>query len=160
MKNIINLFITVALFACSSTKKDKNNQNSESYGLNSKVAKSGDANSLSKDKFVADRVFFDFDSFAITKESKDTAKSQADFLKNAKINNITIAGHTDERGTEQYNLILGKKRAEAVKKALIQEGLSKSVKVKILTYGKQKPEVFGNTEDTHAKNRRAVLTIN
>lgn len=157
-----NLFfcsaIFVSLVACSSdSDKKKNSSNNEAYGAASKIAKAGDANSLSPSSFVPDRVFFDFDSDKLTSDAVDSVKIQAKFLKVASPA-IIIEGHADERGTENYNLALGMKRAKAVKALLVKQGV-KADKIKVVTYGKQRPEVSGSSEESYAKNRRSVIVI-
>ncbi|QED23665.1 OmpA family protein [Candidatus Deianiraea vastatrix] len=155
MKNYFYLTILLALVA-SCGKNGNNKGNKEAYGHDSKVSSKG-VNSLSKDSFVPDRVFFDFDSSAITHEGIEALKTQAEYLKTNKLS-VVVEGHADERGTDAYNLALGLKRAKAVKAILVKHGVQ-SAKIKVVTFGKQKIEFPGDSEEVHAKNRRSVTVV-
>jgi peptidoglycan-associated lipoprotein len=102
-------------------------------------------------------VYFDYDSFAIRAEFQPTLEAHAKYLKADKSRKVGIEGHTDERGGREYNLALGQKRAEAVRKALLLLGVSDS-QMEAVSYGKEKPAVAGNTEAALEKNRRAEFS--
>ena len=104
---------------------------------------------------VGDRVFFDFDKSDLTSEARATLDRQAAWLKKYGSVNVTIEGHCDERGTREYNLALGERRATAVKNYLVAAGIS-TARVKTLSYGKERPVALGSDEASWAKNRRAV----
>ncbi len=108
---------------------------------------------------VKDRVFFDYDSAELKAEAKSILAVQAQWLKSDSSIKITIEGHCDERGTREYNIALGEKRANSVKNYLVSKGVDTS-RIKIVSYGKEKPAFFGSTPDIWAKNRRAVTVIN
>lgn len=108
---------------------------------------------------VKDRVFFDYDSAKLSKDAKEILAVQAEWLKSDKSIKITIEGHCDERGTREYNIALGEKRANTAKNYLIKKGVAKS-RIKTVSYGKEKPAFFGSTPKIMAKNRRAVTVIN
>ena len=108
---------------------------------------------------VKDRVFFDFDKSAIPAGANGTIISQSAWLKTYPNTSAVIEGHTDSRGTAAYNLALGARRASAVKKALVSNGVEAS-RLKEVSYGKERLEQAGDNEAAHAANRRAVTVIN
>lgn len=107
---------------------------------------------------AGDRVFFPFDSSALSQHSKDTLGKQGDWLKSHPHIKATIEGHCDERGTREYNLALGERRAEVVKKFLAHHGIESS-RLDTVSYGKERPAVIGNNEDAWKQNRRSVTLI-
>jgi len=108
---------------------------------------------------VGDRVFFDFDSSVIRSEGQETLKKQAAIMQKHPKMAFIIEGHCDERGTREYNLALGERRANAVKKFLMSLGVAGD-RISVISYGKDRPEMMGSTEEAWAKNRRAVTTTN
>lgn len=103
-----------------------------------------------------DRVFFKFDSSALSEQSKKVLDETANWLKNNKDINILIEGHCDERGTREYNLALGQRRADAAKKYIVSKGID-SIRIKTISYGKERPAVVGKGEAIWSKNRRSVI---
>jgi len=101
-------------------------------------------------------VYFDYDSFVIRSEFQSVIESHAKFIRADKSKKVAIEGHTDERGGREYNLALGQKRAEAVRRALTLSGVSDS-QLEAVSFGKEKPAVMGSTEEAMAKNRRAEI---
>lgn len=108
---------------------------------------------------VGDRIFFAFDRSDITAESRATLQRQAQLLTANPSVSITIEGHCDERGTREYNLGLGERRANATKQALVALGIAAN-RINTISYGKERPAVLGHTEAAWAQNRRAVTVIN
>lgn len=108
---------------------------------------------------VQDRVFFDYDSYGLTDEAKKILETQVAWLKSDLNIKVTVEGHTDERGTREYNVALGEKRAKAVRDYLVSHGVE-NARVKTISYGKERPAFFGATDSIFAKNRRAVTVIN
>ncbi len=102
-------------------------------------------------------VYFDYDSFAIKAESQALVESNARLIKADKNRKVVIEGHTDERGGREYNLALGQKRAEAVRRALGLLGVADS-QMEAVSFGKEKPMVAGADEASLAKNRRAEIS--
>ena len=102
-------------------------------------------------------VYFDYDSFAIKPEFQSVIEGHARFLNANKGRRVVIEGHTDERGGREYNLALGQKRAEAVRRALGLLGVS-DAQVEPVSFGKEKPLATGTTEEAFAKNRRAEIS--
>ncbi len=103
-------------------------------------------------------IHFDYDKFFIRDDAKSTLEANAAFLKKWRSVNLLIEGHCDERGTEEYNLALGEKRAKSTYDYLISLGIS-SGRLKIISYGKSQPVDMGHNEIAWQKNRRAQFTI-
>jgi peptidoglycan-associated lipoprotein len=108
---------------------------------------------------AGDRVFFAFDSSEITGEAREILAKQAAWLGKYPNVTVTIEGHCDKRGTREYNLALGARRAEAVKQILIAEGVSAS-RISTISYGKERPIVAGDTEEAYAQNRVGITRVN
>ena len=108
---------------------------------------------------VGDRVFFDFDKSDIKPEGRQILQRQADWLKKYPNVTVTVEGHCDERGTREYNLALGERRASAVKKLLVALGIPAN-RVSTISYGKERPAVVGSNEAAWAQNRRGVTVVN
>jgi len=102
-------------------------------------------------------VYFDYDSFVIKPEFQTLVEIHANYIKSDKSRKVVIEGHTDERGGREYNLALGQKRAEAVRRALGLLGVVDS-QVEAVSFGKEKPLVQGNDEAVWSKNRRAEIS--
>ncbi|HIJ62901.1 MAG TPA: peptidoglycan-associated lipoprotein Pal [Rhodospirillaceae bacterium] len=107
---------------------------------------------------AGDRVFFEYNKSNIGADAKVTLDKQVAWLKKYPNYAITVEGHADERGTREYNLALGDKRAAATKKYLVAAGLP-AARVKTISYGKERPAELGSTEAAWAKNRRAVTVL-
>lgn len=101
-------------------------------------------------------VYFDFDSFVIRDEFKPAVEAHGKFLANNPNRKVIIQGHTDERGGSEYNLALGQKRAEAVRRALALAG-AKDSQMEAVSFGKEKPKALGSNEEAWAQNRRADI---
>ncbi len=108
---------------------------------------------------VGDRVFFGFDKFNLADEARATVQRQAAWLKANPTVTVTVEGHADERGTREYNLALGERRATAVKNYLVTLGVSAS-RVSTISFGKERPVALGHTEAAWSQNRRGVLAVN
>ena len=108
---------------------------------------------------VGDRIFFGYDESIITDQSAETLQQQYQFLIRNPGLSITITGHCDERGTREYNLALGERRASAAKNYLISLGIS-SNRISVISYGKEKPAVEGHDETAWTQNRTAITFIN
>jgi peptidoglycan-associated lipoprotein len=107
---------------------------------------------------VGDRVFFDTDSSTVREDGRQTLNRQAEWLKKYGNYQITIEGHCDERGTREYNLALGERRANAARQYLIAQGVPAS-RIKTVSYGKERPDPVGSDEAAWARNRRAVTAL-
>src|SRR5262245_19120796 len=107
---------------------------------------------------VGDRVFFDYDSYEIRPDAQDTLQKQAAWLQQYGQYTVTIEGHCDERGTREYNLALGERRANAVKNYLVALGVNTN-RVQTISYGKERPENTGHDEVAWQQNRRGVTVL-
>jgi len=101
-------------------------------------------------------VFFDYDSFTLKPEARAVIEKNAQFLQANKQNKAMLEGHTDERGGREYNLALGQKRAESVRRAMTLLGVSDS-QIEAVSFGKEKPAASGMDESALAKNRRVEI---
>lgn len=110
------------------------------------------------DSEVGSKVYFDYDSTQLSAEARSTLEKQAEWLKTHGSLKIVIEGHADERGTREYNLALGDRRATAAKNYLTALGVD-AARVRTVSYGKERPEALGSSEESWAKNRRAATVI-
>ncbi len=107
---------------------------------------------------IEKKVLFDYDSVILNKDAQNILAAQFGFLKFNDSVNIQIQGHTDERGTREYNLALGERRAEAVRQYFLAQGIAPG-RISIVSYGKERPAVVGSDESSWSQNRRAVTVI-
>ncbi len=107
---------------------------------------------------VGDRVFFDFDKYNLKADARGTLEKQAAWLKKWPAVTITVEGHCDERGTREYNLALGERRANSVKDYLVALGVNPS-RIRTISYGKERPVALGSNEAAWAQNRRSATTV-
>jgi peptidoglycan-associated lipoprotein len=108
---------------------------------------------------AGDRVFFAYDQSDISSEGQQILQRQAEWLKRYPRVSVTIEGHCDERGTREYNLALGERRAGAVKNVLVALGIPSS-RIQTISYGKERPIVVGSDEAGYAQNRVGITTVN
>ena len=108
---------------------------------------------------VGNTVYFGFDSSELAGEAQATLDRQAAFLNVNPTMVVIIEGHADERGTREYNLALGDRRAVAVRDYLLAQGLT-AARVRTVSYGTERPAVSGSNEESWAKNRRAATVLN
>ena len=102
-------------------------------------------------------VYFDFDSYVVRSEAQPQIEAHAKFIKAHPGAKVQLEGNTDERGGREYNLALGQKRAEAVRRALGLLGVNDS-QMEAVSYGKEKPAAEGHSEDAYAQNRRVEIS--
>ncbi|MBT5943598.1 MAG: peptidoglycan-associated lipoprotein Pal [Rhodospirillaceae bacterium] len=166
--NIPGLVVAAfVLAACSSTGDDSANSGStgassaSSGGNQTATAPTGPKPGTQQDLEVniGDRVFFAFDKSNLTADSRTVVERWAAWLKTYPANKVVIQGNTDERGTREYNLALGERRADSARDYLVSLGVD-SNRVKIVSFGKERPAVPGSNESAWAQNRRAVVVIN
>ena len=141
-----------------SASTSASNTASSSAASSSSSAPSGKT-SAEKLAQVGDTVNFDFDSAELTVSARSTLNRQSAFLSVNPDLMIVIEGHADERGTREYNLALGERRATAVRDYLVAKGIN-SARVRTVSYGKERPAVSGSDEAAWAKNRRASTVLN
>jgi peptidoglycan-associated lipoprotein len=169
-KKLLILATILAVFSCkSAAKKDdfsiEENSNAapETYQTLDNEQQAAALNAQTQAQVqeveVQDRIFFDYDAFAVSDSAKKILDTQVAWLKSDPSIKVTIEGHCDERGTREYNIALGERRANSVKNYLTSNGVDES-RIKTISYGKERPAFFGSTEDIFAKNRRAVTIVN
>jgi peptidoglycan-associated lipoprotein len=107
---------------------------------------------------VGDRVFFATDEYTLDVAAQDTLRGQAEWLMANPATNVTIEGHADERGTRQYNLALGARRANSVREYLMAQGVG-AERLKAITYGKERPVALCSDESCWSQNRRGVSVV-
>ena len=147
LKNILLvIFTTLILSACSTAKKSADIEGDVYSGKETvEYLASG----------VPDRVFFATNKSSLTTASRATLRKQATYLRKNKNLSVTIEGHADERGTREYNLALGERRANAARDYLMTYGIS-SDRISVLSYGKERPVDSGSNPLAWSKNRRSV----
>ena len=139
-----------------STSASNTASSSSASSASSSAAEKTPAEKLAQ---VGDTVNFDFDSAELTVSARSTLNRQAAFLSLNPGLMIVIEGHADERGTREYNLALGERRATAVRDYLVAKGIN-AARVRTVSYGKERPAVSGSDEAAWAKNRRATTVLN
>ena len=134
---------------------------SSSSSVDKKKSLFAQAKQTAADKLIAvgDRVLFDYDSAKLDSSAKILLDGQSRFLRANTDLNFIVEGHCDERGTREYNLALGEQRATAVRDYLVIQGIDPD-RIKVISYGKEKPAVVGSNSMAWSKNRRAVTIIN
>ena len=138
-----------------------NNEDKKNISIEDDLSEIAKINKILNEKLVevGDRVFFDYDQSSFKKEGIETLKRQARFLIANQNITITIEGHCDARGTREYNLALGEKRAYSVKSFLTSLGVEDS-RISIISFGKEKLQSLENNEKAWAQSRTAITTIN
>ena len=158
------LCLTAALIlvsACDTTGSNEGEGGvNGSYGANGNGAHGAAHPGTQEDLVVnvGDRVFFDLDKSDLSSEAQATLDRQATWLKKYATAKITLEGHCDERGTREYNLALGERRATAAKNYLVAAGVEAG-RLNTVSYGKERPAVVGSNEAAWAQNRRAVTVV-
>lgn len=173
MKKIIFCAAIVTLLAaCSSTPTNSGDQAAPTASANTAAAttagkgstttspatNSTQKNSLNdqKDALANRSVFFDFDKYLVDEKYRALIQAHAAYLKKNPNKKITLEGNTDDRGSSEYNLALGQKRAEAVRKMMVLLGVADK-QLEAVSLGKEKPKAAGKDESSRAQNRRADL---
>ncbi|NDL62770.1 peptidoglycan-associated lipoprotein Pal [Acerihabitans arboris] len=163
LKGLMLAVPVLAIAACSSHKSANNGADS-AMGAGTGMDNASGANSSSEEQARLQMqelqrnniVYFDLDKYDIRSDFAQMLDAHANFLRSNPSYKVTVEGHADERGTPEYNIALGERRANAVKMYLQGKGVSAD-QISIVSYGKEKPAVLGHDESAYAKNRRAVL---
>ena len=141
----------------SSTSSTSSSGSSSSSASSSAAA--GTDSAADKLASIGNTVYFSYDSAALDGNSQATLYRQAAFLNGNPSLTVTIEGHCDERGTREYNLALGERRAAAARDYLMAQGVDPA-RIKVISYGKERPAMAGSNEESWAKNRRAATVLN
>ena len=158
LRNKLN-FVVVLIFlsSCSSMNVTEENVGSDEVKtVKASSAKSENINYDTMAVFANATVYFEFDKSSLTSKSIQTLKSAVNVLNENSSINITLSGHADERGTREYNLALGQRRAEAVSDYFVLNGISKN-RITVKSFGEEKPVAFGQDETSYSKNRRVEI---
>lgn len=158
LRNKLN-FVVVIIFlsSCSSMNVTEENVGSDEVKtVKASYSKSDNVNYDTKAVFANATVYFEFDKSSLTSKSIQTLKSAVNALNENSSIKITLSGHADERGTREYNLALGQRRAEAVSDYFVLNGISKN-RITVKSYGEEKPVAYGQDEGSYSKNRRVEI---
>ena len=157
-KNNINLIIVlIFISSCSTLNVTQESVSSESImTIETSGPKDDYINYDSQAVFANATIYFEFDKSNLTSKSIQTLKSAVNALKENSSIKITLAGHADERGTREYNLALGQRRAEIVSDYLVLNGIQNQ-RITVKSYGEERPAVIGQDEQSYAKNRRVDI---
>jgi len=137
--------------------EDANMQGANSYGLGDYDGYQGGPGGRSAEERFAQRtLYFGFDRFDVSEQDYDVLSAHANYLEAHPNKNIRIDGHTDQRGSREYNIALGERRAKSVANVLMSQGVSRH-QIKIVSYGQEKPAAHGSTDSAYKLNRRAEL---
>ena len=155
-RNKINFLIAITfLYSCSSM----NVTEERVYSGDVKTVEALSSDSIQYDNkavFASATVYFEFDKSNLTSKSIQILKSVASALNENKSIQVTLAGHADERGTREYNLALGQRRAETVGDYFILNGISKN-RISVKSYGEERPLALGQDDESYSKNRRVEI---
>lgn len=159
---VLAMFAAVLMLAACETASDQSANtagmgNAQGQGQTTSGPRPGTQEDLVAN--VGDRVFFDFDKSDLKPEARRTIERWAAWLKQYPNVTVTIEGHCDERGTREYNLALGERRANAAKNFLTSLGVD-ARRVSTISYGKERPAVVGSNEAAWSQNRRGVMVVN
>jgi len=130
----------------------------EAGGVGSEALPGSRADFLASVGQGADRILFDTDSYTVDDQDRAVLDTQAAWLQRNAAVRVTIEGHADERGTREYNLALGDRRANAAKNYLAARGIDSS-RMTVISWGKERPDALGSDESAWAQNRRAVTVL-
>ena len=179
-KNYLILLLAIALVSCSENTKNipitgadvssdinndgntvANESSSSDISVSDNASEEKSKEEILVDELieVGDRVFFDYDEPRFKNEGVETLKRQARFLSKNKDLTVRIEGHCDQRGTREYNLALGERRAFSVKNFLISLGIEEN-RTSVISYGKERPQSLNDNEASWAQNRTAITVIN
>ena len=157
-RNKLN-FLIVIIFLSSCSSMNVTQEKVDSGGVKTVEATSINNENIRYDSmavFANATIYFEFDKSNLTSKSIQTLKSTVNALNDNSSIQITLAGHADERGTREYNLALGQRRAETVSDYLALNGISKS-RITVKSYGEERPAVLGQDEKSYSKNRRVEI---
>ena len=150
LRYISVFFLSIFLLSCT----QKGSMEDVSTGLFEK----GGMSYLDKDGTVPAKIYFDYDSYLLSSIAEGTLDLQVTWMDENPSKYILIEGHCDERGTREYNLALGERRANAVREYLVSMGID-DARLNVVSYGKERPDVEGAYDDAWSKNRRSVTTL-
>lgn len=153
--HLFGLIAAVAIAGCSSTEEateDAGASAGTGTTATESVSTGGETSNLLSQRVV----YFDFDKSAIRADAYEALQAHAQYLANHQGSTIRIEGHADERGTREYNMALGERRANAVRDYMVANGIA-SFRIETISYGEERPVAYGSGEANWAQNRRVEL---
>ncbi|MBI29538.1 MAG: Outer membrane lipoprotein Omp16 [Alphaproteobacteria bacterium MarineAlpha5_Bin11] len=161
LRILSTVFMLFFIAACGSTPKDTASSSDAGTITETSSVSGGVAGGTQDDLVinVGDRVFFGYDSHDLSSDAQEQLQVQASWMKQYSEVSLTVEGHCDERGTREYNIALGERRAQAMKNYLIGLGVEAG-RLSTISYGKERPAVLGSNDAAYAQNRRAVAVVN
>lgn len=162
----LSIFAVLALLTACETAPDGSGSSSGAGGGSSATSGSGGGSGAGPRSGtqedlvvnVGDRVFFGFNKYKLTGAARGTLEKQAAWLKKYPSVTVVLEGHADERGTREYNLALGERRANSAKDYLVTLGISPN-RIKTISYGEERPVALGSSEKSWSQNRRSVTVV-
>ncbi len=174
LKNLLTIAAILFLASCASKVKNSDSSETPETQIEDKSSEQNNYQTLSDEQTavaidqqtqaqiqeveVQDRVLFGYDSSELSDAAKEILDVQADWLKSDVSIKILVEGHCDERGTREYNIALGEKRANSARSYLVSKGVD-AARIKVISYGKERIAFFGSNDESSAKNRRAVTVV-
>ena len=155
-KLLLAFSAAILISGCETIGRSSSSSSSPSYAYGD--SKQADLQAYLQNE-IGDRIYFETNKHNISSAAAFTLESQANWIKSTPGFQLIIEGHCDERGTREYNLALGEKRAQSVKNYLISLGIS-SDRISTISYGKERPAVVGSNDGAWAQNRRSVTVVN
>lgn len=168
---LLPVFAAAALLAACSTASDETGGASGTgagaagtggadYSASAQPVETGPAPGSSEEfmTVVGDRVFFGFDEYSLSSEARATLRDQAQWLSQYPDRTLIVEGHADERGTREYNLALGERRANSVKDFLTAQGIQPQ-RIRVVSFGKERPVCGESTDACWSQNRRGVTVL-
>lgn len=153
---ILSVIVAASFAAACAAAPGGETASTESEAISGPAYEAGSQQDLAVN--VGDRVHFAYDKYDLTDQARETLQQQAAWLATYSGAKIIVEGHCDERGTREYNLALGERRATAAANYLMAQGVAKD-RIQIISYGKERPEDPASNERAWAKNRRSVTVI-
>ncbi len=152
---ILGAFAAVSLLAACTTPDTASTTGTGATASSSSVSPGSQEDLVAN---IGDRVFYEYNKSSLATEGRGTLDRQATWLGKYASNNVQVAGNCDERGTEEYNIALGERRASAARDYLVAKGVS-STRITTISYGKDRPVALGSNEAAYAQNRNAITSI-
>ncbi|MCP4327775.1 MAG: peptidoglycan-associated lipoprotein Pal [Alphaproteobacteria bacterium] len=160
-KELISVFAVVLLLtACASDDEmaDPDVVSTESGSSGSGSTSASDLTAQEQLEQIGDRVFFEFNRYNLTPQAQQAIQGWAKWMQGNPAVTVVVEGHADERGTREYNLALGERRADSARNYLVALGVQPG-RISVVSYGKERPAVVGSNDYAWAQNRRAVIVV-
>lgn len=157
---VLGVVLCLGVVGCSHNAKHGRHGKNSGYGAATQGAGDGaefaGASEAQRDLLAKRKFYFDYDRADIHEEDINSVYAHAGYLKQNSNRRVRIEGHTDEHGSREYNIALGERRARTVANALVSQGVAPQ-QIATVSFGKEKPDSAGHSEEAHRLNRRAVI---